>query len=450
MPALAPEAPGKNDLRAENKSYRNLYILLFLSGFILRFGFALWRKTYVRYPPSILPFGLEICSIAAHIVRGQGYSSPFLVDTGPTAWIAPVYPYMVAVVFRLFGIFSQTSALVIIGIQCVMAGATCVTIHALGRRTIGPNLALWAAWIFTVSPIFFRWPVSWIWDFTASALLLSIALIFSLDAAEDGRKRSWLKLGAIWALIALTNPALLAVLPFSFGYATYMRYRERRDWVRSLALSGAVFAVLVAPWLIRNDLVFGQPVFFRGNMWFEFHLGNYHGSNGMGFSGKHPTNNARELQRYSEMGELRYIQWAKEDALKFVRQDPGEFLELSLHRAWWFWDGTPLLYWSPEWWKPWKFWPLSVLAWLGLLFVLTRRPRGWILYAAVLVVYPMPYYLIYPVAKYRHAIEPEMVLLSVYFGSVVWSEVRSVVRRRQLGRASSSGPENLDARAIAR
>jgi len=38
--------------------------------------------------------------------------------------------------------------------------------------------------------------------------------------------------------------------------------------------------------------------------------------------------------------------------------------------------------------------------WLGLLFVLTRRPRGWLLFAAAL--------LVYPVSKYRHAIEPEL------------------------------------------
>jgi 4-amino-4-deoxy-L-arabinose transferase-like glycosyltransferase len=450
MPEDSPEAAENRRILAGKNSRRVLYSALFFTGFVLRFGFVLWRKTYVSYPPSVLPFGLEICSIAAHIVRGQGYSSPFLVDTGPTAWIAPVYPYMVAVVFRLFGIFSQASALVILGLQCAMAGATCVAIHALGRRTMGPQVALWAAWIFTVSPIFFRWPVSWIWDFTASALLLSIALIVSLDTAQDGTKKSWWKLGAIWALIALTNPALLAVLPFSFGYATYMSYRERRDWLRSLALAGVVFAVLVAPWLIRNDVVFGHPVFFRGNMWFEFHLGNYHDSNGLGFSGKHPTNNPAELQRYAAMGEQRYIQWAKDDALHFVREYPGEFVNLSLHRAWWFWDGTPLLYWKPEWWTPWKFWPLSVLAWLGLLFVLTRRPRGWILYAAALVVYPMPYYLIYPVAKYRHAIEPEMLLLSVYFGNVVWSEIRAMVQRREQRRSASSAPENLEAPAITR
>jgi len=57
-----------------------------------------------------------------------------------------------------------------------------------------------------------------------------------------------------------------------------------------------------------------------------------------------------------------------------------------------------------------------------MIFILTRQPRGWVLYAACLMVYPLPYYFVYPIAKYRYAIEPEMLLLSVYLASVLWSE----------------------------
>jgi len=57
---------------------------------------------------------------------------------------------------------------------------------------------------------------------------------------------------------------------------------------------------------------------------------------------------------------------------------------------------------------------------------LTRRPRGWLLFAAALLVYPLPYYFAYPVSKYRHAIEPELLLLSVYFLFVLWSEFRAL------------------------
>lgn len=73
---------------------------------------------------------------------------------------------------------------------------------------------------------------------------------------------------------------------------------------------------------------------------------------------------------------------------------------------------------------------MSLGGWLGLLFVLTRRPRGWILFASALIAYPNPYYLAYPVAKYRHAIEPELLLLSVYLAFVSWGEIRALAHRK--------------------
>lgn len=140
MPVAAPEAPTNPDSPPETSWYRNLYIVLLVCGFILRFGFVLWKKTYIGSPNDNIPFGEEICSIADHIVRGQGFSSPFHQDTGPTAWIAPVYPYLVALVFRLLGSYSVASATVLLGIQCIIAASTGITIHALGRRTFGARI----------------------------------------------------------------------------------------------------------------------------------------------------------------------------------------------------------------------------------------------------------------------------------------------------------------------
>lgn len=397
---------------------------VFLVGFLLRFGFVLWQKTYVQLPGRIYPYALEVSSIAAHLARGQGFSSPFLSDTGPTAWVAPIYPLLVAAVFKLFGIYSTKSALVILGLQCLIAAATGVAIFALGRRTLGGRIGIWAAWIWTVSPIFFRWPVSWIWDFAASALLLATALVLSLDVAAKGERRIWLQLGSLWGCTALTNPALLSVLPFSLLYGILAENCGRRKRMRDAALSMILFLIIISPWAVRNMIVFGHPVFLRSNFWFEFHLGNYHYSNGMGYVGLHPGANPRQLAKYAEMGEQAYIQWAKTEGLNFVRRYPREFMDLTLHRTLWFWDGTPLLYQGQEWWRPWKFWPLSVTAWLGMIFLLTRRPRGWLLYVACMLIYPLPYYFVYPIAKYRYAIEPEMLLLSVFLAAVLLSEVQ--------------------------
>jgi 4-amino-4-deoxy-L-arabinose transferase-like glycosyltransferase len=422
-----PEAPavpsraGEGQRRAlPTASQRRLYLLLFSCAFLMRFGFMLWHRTY-HVPPAR---AAEVTCIAAHIATDKGFSSPFCTDTGPTAWVAPVYPYFVSLAFRLFGPFSETAAAFVLSLQCVMAAATGMAIYALGKRTLGERVGFWAAWIWAVSPFFFRWPTSWMWDFPASALILTLILIVTLDLARSGSTKLWLGLGALWGFVALLNPALLSLLPFSVAYAAFGNYEARRQWVRGLAIAAMLFLGIITPWLIRNAVVFGRPVFLRSNYWFEFHLGNYRYSNGMGFGGKHPAGNPSEMAKYIRLGEQDYIQAAKSSALRFVREYPGEFLILTLHRIVWFWDGTPIRYEPGTWWVPWKFWPLSCGGLLGLVFTLTRRPRGWLLYAASLVIYPIPYDLAFTSARYRHAIEPQLILLTVYLAHVLWREFR--------------------------
>jgi len=219
----------------------------------------------------------------------------------------------------------------------------------------------------------------------------------------ENTRKLWLSLGAV---IALTNPALLSVMPFTFVYAAFVNHRSFRPWFASAAFAGVLFAALVSPWLIRNERVFGRPVFFRSNFWFEFQLGNYHFINGLDFSGKHPGANAAVFKKicgHRRDGFPRLLQG------KWPAFCPRASFRISRPDA-------------PS--------PGNSGRCLGLLFVFTRLPRGWLLFAAALLVYPVPYYFVYPVAKYRHAIEPELLLLSVYFVFVLWSEIRGLAHRK--------------------
>jgi 4-amino-4-deoxy-L-arabinose transferase-like glycosyltransferase len=417
--------PAEGSGTREELSLKTCLIVFLALGFGLRMLLVLWARTYVGSAETMRPFGAEVCRLASHIAAGEGFRAPFHAgDSGPSAWVAPVYPYFVAAIFWLLGSYSRVSAITVLALQCLMGAATGIGIYKLGARTLGERIGFWAAWIWTCSPIFFRWPASYIWDFSATALVLSLCFLFSIDAGWKGTRKSWWLLGAAWGFIALLNPALLGLLPFSFAHAAYANQRARISYVRSLAVACLLFVLVISPWLIRNYAVFGKPVFLRDNFWFEFSLGNYHFSNGMGWASKHPDGNPAIGQQAVQLGELAFIEVHKREAIDFVKNNPTEFLQLTAHRMLWFWDGTSLLYQGLEWWQPWEFWPLSLLAWLGLLFVLTRRPTGWILYAAALLVYPVPYYLTYPQAKYRYVIEPEMLLLSVYLASVGWGEVR--------------------------
>lgn len=50
--------------------------------------------------------GYEVGFVGASLAAGHGFSSPYGVPSGPTAWNAPIYPLIVSVAFRCFGIAS--------------------------------------------------------------------------------------------------------------------------------------------------------------------------------------------------------------------------------------------------------------------------------------------------------------------------------------------------------
>lgn len=390
------------------------------AAFLYRVGLLLYARTF-QFPttqlpmPSTFAFGFETGSIAASIATGNGFSSPFGVASGPTAWIAPVYPFLCAAIFKVLGVFTVASAIAILVMNSLFSALTCITIYLISERTVGRQVGLWAGWTWAVVPFFMRWPITWVWDMSLSALLMSLLFLCTLEVRHATNWKKWLGLGLLWGIAALTNPALLAFLPAS---AVWLAYHLRGKWreiapLMAIAVLGCF--VVVAPWLVRNRLVFGETVFIRGNLGFEFHLGNYPGSNGLGWFKRHPTQNERILADYLRLGEQAFVAEHARQGMEFVRRYPGEFVQLCLRRFTTFWDGTSLNYLAFDEWRPWMFLPLSLLALWGLVLAIGQKVPGSVLAAGLLLLYPAPYYLTFVSVRYRHAIEPEMLILSVYF-----------------------------------
>lgn len=398
---------------------------------LLRIALILWWHSY-EFPASFhhFAFGFETGSVARSLAAGEGFRSPFGDHTGPSAWIAPLYPALCALVFRLFGIFSNASAFVLLSLNSLMGALTCIPLVRIGECTVGRKPALYAGWLWATVPFFMRWPTTWVWDMSASALLLALIFLRALKLGPASGRWAWVGFGALWGVAALTNPSLLSFLPFSLAWPAYRLWRQRRHWLGPVAWSLLTLVVVVSPWLARNRMVFGQFVFLRSNFWFEFHLGNYHLSNGLGWPGKHPVGNPAEFEKYKQLGELGYVAAAREEALEFLRTHPGEFVRLTLKRFLWFWTGEAQNYMKNPYkmWAPWMVLTFSLFAFFGLALAFDRRIPGALLFGLLFLFYPAAYYLTYPQVRYRHAIEPELLLLSVYF---LYETLRTLRTRRQ-------------------
>jgi hypothetical protein len=404
----------------------------------------------MRFTPEALrhfpfAFGFETGAVAYSLATGHGFSSPFGGSTGPTAWLAPLYPGMCAIVFKIFGCFTLASGFVMLLINSLFSALTCISISRIGELTVGRKAGELAGWIWAGAVVFMYWPSTWVWEVSLSALLLSILFLQSLRLASSPNWRAWAGFGLLWGIAALTNPALLAFLPASGLYPAYRLWRNHLPSLRLVAISALLFSVCISPWMIRNHVVFGKWIFIRGNAPFEFALGNYHYSTGFGWYGKHPTQNSLEHDQYERIGEVAYVAEKKQAALSFVKQYPGEFLALCAKRVAAFWVGSPLTW--ELWWRYALLWPLFALMLLGLIAALAYRVNGGWLFFWLMFSYPITYYIVFSQPRYRHAIEPEMLLLGTYFVYLAIRDlsVRFSMRKQSFG--VGAGPANSELEA---
>src|SRR5258708_22173676 len=94
---LTKEEKGASEAASDRTPRR-----IFAAGMVLRVAFLTASGAYV-FRPDYFGFGWEAGRIASSLAAGRGLFDPFQGATGPTAWGAPLYPVLLARIFRAFG-----------------------------------------------------------------------------------------------------------------------------------------------------------------------------------------------------------------------------------------------------------------------------------------------------------------------------------------------------------
>ena len=318
-------------------------LLILAVAFGLRLTY-LWHETSVIPHQALqaVPFLYEPGDIAYSLATGKGFSSPFRLETGPTAWTTPLYPLLVASVFEVFGTFTYQAFIAAVVINILFSALTCVPIFYAGRCIGGWGVGAVAAWLWAIFPNAIVIPFQWIWD-TSLAGLFAAALVWAtLVVADSRRLRDWSLYGVLWGGALMTNATLLAGLPFMLGW---MAFRRRRHadvrWFAQTVLSALVIVLCCLPWTIRNAVVFHSFIPLRSPLWLQLWLGNNDQYRDAFPGWLHPIDSVLERAKYVRMGELAYMQEKKRETLNWVKAHPGRAAELSMQRLVGTWLGTP-------------------------------------------------------------------------------------------------------------
>ena len=404
---------------------------MFLVAFLLRFGWIIVAHTYkFRVSDENFGFGWEMGRIGRSIAEGHGFSNPFDAATGPTAWEPPLYPYLIGGTFKVFGTYSHASALVLLTINSLFSALTCIPIFLVAKRCFSEKVAVWSAWTWALIPYAIYWCTHWVWETSLSALLIATIFWLALTMDERDGMAPWLEFGALWGVAALNSPVLLAFLPVSGLWGWYHRVKGKKKSLFGVVVASVVFFAMISPWLVRNHRAFGKFVFLRSNFGAELRMGNGPGADGTWMWFLHPTQNLYALHQYERLGEIAYIAERKQQAVDWIRQDPSRFLGVSLKKFIYYWAGVPKTSnFPPPEVKNSLFLASSVLCFWGLGVAIRRhKPGAWLFFWLILC-YPLVYYVVFPHARYRHPLDPEVGMLAIYVISVAEKKSSKTVSR---------------------
>ncbi len=389
---------------------------------------------------GLVPFANETGNIAYSLAEGRGFGSPFVQDTGPTAWLTPVYPAVVAVAYKICGIRTAHAFYAVLALNILCSVAACAPIFWIGRRVGGLATGAVAAWTWALLPTAIIIPFQWVWDTSLAALLVALLTWATIRMGGKTRVESWIGYGLLWGFALMTNPSVGAALPFLFLWAalnmrvggeTSAEVKFSKEARRNAGMAVMVVVLCCIPWTARNYHAFNTWVPLRSTLPLQLWLGN----NNLfdpNYSGPVAPNAAREdIRRYVRMGEVAFMSAKGEEAREFIRTHRALYAKLTWERVVAFWTGSE---------HPWTeisstdsglvrlVIAVNVLTLVGmicgLLVLVRRRVAEWWMLGTWVAAYPVVYYFTRTLLRYRNVIEPVIVILAAVAITAPWRMVR--------------------------
>ncbi len=361
-----------------------------------------------------------------------------------TFYQAPLYPYLLAGVYRLFGHDLWTLRI----IQCVLGSAGCVLVGLAGERFLSGRVGVIAGVLMAVYPpaIYFDCIV----QKAALSFVLIAALLYVLArAAKETSWWLWMAAGVITGLLALTRENALVLGPVIMLWSVWgggQRRRRSRLVAVTMVIVGLGAALLPAS--VHNWRVGGEFALTTFQLGPNFYMGNHADADGR----YRPLVAGRETPEYERADAT-----ALAEAATGRRLSPGEVSSFWMKRAWSYIRSDPIgwtrllwVKWSLTWnhyeipdtesyyvyrdrsmllsvlGQVWHFGVLCPLAVAGVVLTWRRRSELAILYVLALVI-GVSVAIFYVFGRYRYPLVPILAILA----AAGLAEVTALTRARR-------------------
>lgn len=353
-------------------------------------------------------FELERVSISL-ATRGE-FGNPYSIPTGPTAHVSPGYPILLALVFKWFGTGVPGEAVKQL-LACAVAALLCALMPAVAHGLQFDRRAGVLAGILTaLLPLKFKTETMGDWESGYAALALMLLAVLTASLWRDCSwtlRRAGLA-GLAWGISLLFSYAFAFLYLAVFLAGLFVASGNYKRYLVFALVETAVVTLCLAPWAIRNQFALGAPVMGRTNTGLELRLSNNdlagpserlnyeHGV----YHLYHPLQSVAEARKVRALGEIEYNRIAMQQAREWIRTHPSRFLQLTSERFLQFWFfPDPILA------KAAALGILRLLGFAGLVYAWRRQPVSARVLGLILLVLPLPNYLVHVGPKHSFQLD---------------------------------------------
>lgn len=367
------------------------------------------------------PHVYEYDEIARSILAGHGFSFGHHGEVLYRSYVAPLYPWVCAAVYALFG----GSVVAVLMVQILADATNALLIGQLGERLATLQVGLVSGLLVACHPGLIVYSSLKAHPLTLDALCVTVVLWQLVHLEAERTVRRSIRCGVTIGLSMLSRATSIVFLPMGVAWLFVTGSRRERKAELTRALVMVVCAgLVVAPWLIRNGLMH-KRLLFQTTSWELFWRGNNPHATGHSYVdatrtvlGTLPPEAVAELRGLPN--EVQQAAWFRDRALSFILANPQAFAGLTLKKFWHFWWMSPqggLLY--PAWWR-WGYQAFyGVIVCLGLLGIGYLRSAGRtpqrhvaMLIGGLALAVSLVHSLYYVEGRHRWVIEPTLILMA--------------------------------------
>ncbi len=252
---------------------------------------------------------------------------------------APLYPYVLGVVYAVFGADPGTARLV----QAVIGAASAALLAVGAARLFGPRAGLIAGLTLALyAPAIFL-------DSLLQKSVLDVCFVTGIITAVafvltgDDRRRWWALAGLAAGALALTRENALVLVAVIAAWIGLAAPAARVGRARALALFLAGVVVALAPVAARNFAVSGEVYLTTSQFGPNFYIGNNAGADGsyqsLRFGRGSPEFERIDATELAERAAGRTLTPAEvssywtDQAMAFITEQPGAWLALMARKA---------------------------------------------------------------------------------------------------------------------